>query len=1237
MPAAEAAAPALPAEPQGGTIQGTVKASGVPLPGVAVTATNTLTGKKYATSTGIDGTFQMIVPSNGRYVVKTDLTGFASVTQEVVVNASSQNGGLPTETAEFKVDLASRVTPQPVQTATTTTGAASGRRATAAGAGHTATSAAGAVARVGRGTQALAVRGNYDSNQTDASTGETNSDTLLPSLGAVASDDSSASANESIAVTGVQGQTNGLAGFSQDDLQNRIQDMQRNGFANSDIASTLSGVMQTGTFGPGGPGGGGPGGGGPGGGGPGGGFGGPGGGGPGGGGPGGGFGGGGGRGGGGFNGFGGGFRGQNPNAWHGTFAYTGANSALNADSRSFTGTPIDKPQSDRNTLIASFTGTPYIPGWIKANPKQFLFLSVQETRNTSPSTVQNIVPTPAQRLGDLTPAYQAQPTYGIPVYDPNTGKPYGNTGCDPNILNYDASPTMCVPVSEINSAARALINTYYPLPNIAPNSLYDNYQANFPGSSHSSQLSARYNRSFGAAQTRGPRGMGGMGGMGGMSGNRTQNRNTAPALRQSIAENFAYSHSASANSNFSPMLGGSSATNGYSLSSAYTVGYGRINSSATLSWSRSSSNTINYFTNGPVDPALQLGSGIEVGNPSIYGNPFYYGIPSISMSGVTGVAGLGETSNPSSAINQTISFSDFVSWSHKKHNMRYGLDFHRIHNDSIGGTNVLGQFTFSGFVTQAAAPPACTPNNNPISPANPNPTCTNGSSVADFLIGQPQQSAITASPNKIYLRGNSWDWYAQDDWRAKSNFTVSFGLRWEYFSPYEEKDDRMVNLQLSGSGSTLAIQNVCPNPTTGCQLTDSQFGTPPTLVNPDKSMFSPRIAIAWSPKSKWTKNTVVRSGYGINYNTGAYSSFAKSLSFQQPFATTQTNTLNSAGSPTSCTLANMSWNTKYQNSTGFNCSTQTTQSNFGVSPNYRLGMVQSYNLGIQRTLPQGIVLNIDYIGAYAGNLDIVRVPNRNATGVLNPNSVQFRYEDSLGYQRSNALSVSVRERMHKGVSLQAAYTYSHSIDDASSVGGSGGYTAQNDLDLAAEESNSSFDHRQSLNVSFILEPPFGPNRAFLNKGGVWAHILDGYSISGTFTTSTGGYASPQYTGTTAELEVGANYLRPNRVTGQSIKGAGSRTAWFNTAAFSAPAAGTYGTASRNSIEMPGTLTVNGSLSRTVSFGGTRSFEARITANNALNTVQYAGANTTLNSSSFGQVNPTAASMRSFNYTARYRF
>jgi hypothetical protein len=1246
-----------------------VKAGTVPLPGVAVTATNNVTGKTYATSTDINGEFQMAVPANGHYVVKSDLTGFASATQELVVDASSANGGLPTQTADLKVDLASRATPVAAPVVAATPGAPAPARTTAAAATPTPARPAGgatpgAVQRTGRGTQSLAVQGSANANQTAANANSASLSAELPSLGPVSSDDSAA--NESIAVVGVQGQINGLATFSQDDLQNRIQDMQRNGFNNGDIAGTLSGVMDTGTFpaGPGGPGGGG-GGGGDNGGGPGGGggFGGGGGGGGGGfgggGGGGGGFGGGGGRGGGGGGGGAagggrggfGGFRGQNPNAWHGTVGYTGSDSLLNASQRIFTGTPIAKPESDRNSLTASVTGTPYLTGWITPNPKQMVFLSISETRNTSPSTSSNIVPTAAQRLGDLTPAFQAQPTYGIPVIDPNTGQAFTNTNCMPGLLAIDPSPTACVPQNEISKPALAMMN-YYPLPNITPNSLYDNYQINFPGSTHSSQLSGRYNRSFGAAPTRGGRGGGGGGGGGrggggggggGAAGGRAANRNAKPVLRQSIAENLAYSHSAGASSSFSPMLGGTTLSNGYSFTSSYTVGYGRINSTATLGWNRSRNNGYNFFTNGPTNPAVQ--AGIYVGNPTIYSDPFYYGVPSVSMSGATGVSGLGDRT-PSDSINQTITFTDFVSWTHLRHNIRVGVDFHRIHSDSYSSSGALGSFTFSGYVTQSAAPPACTPNQNPNSASNPNPQCLNGSSFADFLLGQPQSTKVTAGLSKIYLRGNSWDWYAQDDWRVKNGFTVSYGLRWEYFSPYSEKYDHLVNLTLTGSGAGLQIANVCASAATGC----ASVGTPASLVNPDKSSYSPRVAIAWVPKFKWAKQMVVRSGYGINYNTGAYSGFASRMAIQQPFAITQSNTLTAPNSPTTCTTANMSWNTKYQSTTGFNCSTQVTQSNFGVNPNYRLGMVQVYNLGIQRSLPQGTVLNIDYTGAYGINQDIVRVPNRNAYGVLNPTSGQFNYEDSLGFQRSNALAVNLRERMHKGISLQGTYTYSHSIDDASSVGGSGGgSTAQDDLNLRAEESNSSFDRRHNISGSFVIEPPFGPNRAFFNKGGIISHILDGYSISGNYTFATGGFASPSYSGLPAEIEVGANYLRPNRNPTQPIKGAGSRLSWFNTAAFvgacpAAPAvqpayclpANTYGTASRNSIETPGTVSISGSLSRTITFGGTRSLEARINANNALNTVQYSGIGTTFNSSTFGQVTG-AAGMRSFTYTARFRF
>src|ERR1700678_1089157 len=82
VPAAPAAAPAaVVAEAQGGVIKGTVKMGGVPLPGAAVTAKNSLTGKTYATTTDVDGGFEMVIPRNGRYVVKAELAAFSAGTQ----------------------------------------------------------------------------------------------------------------------------------------------------------------------------------------------------------------------------------------------------------------------------------------------------------------------------------------------------------------------------------------------------------------------------------------------------------------------------------------------------------------------------------------------------------------------------------------------------------------------------------------------------------------------------------------------------------------------------------------------------------------------------------------------------------------------------------------------------------------------------------------------------------------------------------------------------------------------------------------------------------------------------------------------------------------------------------------------------------------------------------------------------------------------------------------------------
>src|SRR5579859_23180 len=90
-------APALPASSGSvtapyGEIIGVVRSGNVPLPGVTIAAANTLTGKKYSTSTEVDGSFKLTVASKGRYVVRAEFSAFAPVTQEILLNDQNRSG-----------------------------------------------------------------------------------------------------------------------------------------------------------------------------------------------------------------------------------------------------------------------------------------------------------------------------------------------------------------------------------------------------------------------------------------------------------------------------------------------------------------------------------------------------------------------------------------------------------------------------------------------------------------------------------------------------------------------------------------------------------------------------------------------------------------------------------------------------------------------------------------------------------------------------------------------------------------------------------------------------------------------------------------------------------------------------------------------------------------------------------------------------------------------------------------
>lgn len=1120
----------------GGTIQGTVLSGKIPLPGVAITAVNTLTGKRYTTSTNLNGTYAMTIPRTGRYVVRAELAAFASATNEVRITPEAA-----AQTAQFRLELASRV--------------AQTNASSDAGLGQIA-------AALGRGTQALSVSGLGGAGgiaDATAAGAVAEPGVALPSLGGV---DGAGAAAESVAVSGQVGQTNGLANLSEDELRQRIEEAvaqaRQQGGASGDQANAIVSILGGLTGGAG-------------------------------------FGGlagaGGGRGG-----RGGGFRGFNPTQPHGAFFYQGGFSALDAQQFSLSGTPTPKQSSSQNRYGVSFTGSPSIPGVLKASSKQFIFVNVTGSRSTNPLNLYGTVPTALERTGDFSQSSQFANGAPIPVslFDPATGRPFAPS-------SPGSTPAQVLPAARITPQAQALLQ-FYPLPNVA-NASTRNFQNITTQGVNSTNAAARFVRNFGA---------GGFG-LGGFGGGGRRGTNAPKALRQNLNAGFSYAHNAQDLRNIIPILGGNDTTDGFGLSAGYTVGYGRFTNNASLNWNRSRANTRNYFTNTVLNPAAQADVQLPTSGAQLAQNGFYNGVPNIELTNFTSLS----EQTPRDAINQTISFSDFISYSHAKHNLRFGGDLRRVHTDQIGGNDVVGTFVFSGLVTQDPGMHAATSTRQP----------TSGSAFADFLLGQPQQTKIQAGLFKTHLRETVFDLFAQDDFRVASGLTLNYGLRYEYFGPFVEINNRLVNLDHNADFT--AVQPVLPD------ATGPFLGSfPRSLVNPDYALFSPRIGLAWRPKQ--LKQTVVRTGYGINYNTGQYATFAESLAFQPPFAVTQNNVLSTANNQTGCVVTTPGKPTNLTLANGFSCATKPVTNTFAVNKNYRLGHVQVFNLDIQRTLPHGVVLNLGYNGSRGGNLDIVRAPNATATSVTTANAQAFTYEDSVATSRLNQLVFSARKRLERGVALQAVYQYGHSIDNASSIGGSAVTQVQDDRRLDLEEANSSFDLRHRLTGNFVLELPFGPNRLFLNQGGIAAKTLDGFGLSGDFTFASGTFFTPRYVNTAAQLAAGGTYtLRPDRVFSQPIAGAGTSGSYFNPAAFTAPQNG-FGTASRNSIAGPGTVSFNMSLGRTVTFGNTRSFEARMTAANVFNTVQYSGIDTVVNSATFGQVLSTA-SQRRVSFVARYRF
>ena len=282
----------------------------------------------------------------------------------------------------------------------------------------------------------------------------------------------------------------------------------------------------------------------------------------------------------------------------------------------------------------------------------------------------------------------------------------------------------------------------------------------------------------------------------------------------------------------------------------------------------------------------------------------------------------------------------------------------------------------------------------------------------------------------------------------------------------------------------------------------------------------------------------------------------------------------------------------------------------------------------------------NYTHTRGSSLDVIRAPNRDATGLRIEGVQPFTWQSAEGKSVLHSATVRLQRRAVRGLGGQLSYTIARSRDNAPSIGGGGGgsgVVAQNDQDLEAEWGLSNFDRRHRLSANLTYELPFGPNRRWLANGGTWAALLANWRLSTTFSADSGTPLTARVRGASRDVAQGLNGALRANYDGEPI-GIEDATIdrFFNIAAFSVPPTGLFGTSARNIIIGPGSRQLDGQLSRDVRLGGTRALSIQIRATNLLNLVNYTNVDTFVNSPTFGQI-LSVRPMRSAQLNLRFRF
>lgn len=571
----------------------------------------------------------------------------------------------------------------------------------------------------------------------------------------------------------------------------------------------------------------------------------------------------------------------------------------------------------------------------------------------------------------------------------------------------------------------------------------------------------------------------------------------------------------------------------------------------------------------------------QVGIPGINVEQRFSGLGPI---GVSGFVGLGEDSfTPVLKVTNNFEYVQQLSYVRGKHSLKFGYDLARRQFNQQSPAFPEGTFSFSGQFTQ-----------------NPASASGTGSGLADMLLGLTSSARLDIEPVFGHRR---WEhaWYINDDFRFSRKLTVNIGLRYEIVAPLSEVFDR--------EGSLVPeLRNVF------------KVNTPElpghTVTKTNYQDFAPRVGFAYSVGAK----TVLRAGYGIFYSAPGIAS-GRLPSKTPPVAGNFSINNNSFAT-------NLSTVTPI--SSGFPLARPAvfdpTGRDFKFSPrNDPDSYVQQWNVNIERQLGFNTVLTLAYVGSRGVHLNVF--PNINqpfpGPGGVAPRRPFPNLANADGVHKAadsiyHSLQVTAEKRFSNGLSFLSAYSYSHSIDDASQDTGGG---PQDPRCLRCDRGNSDFDIRHRYVLSWSYELPFGRARKYLSAMGTFGQaLLGGWQLNGIETFMTGAYFTPGSAQNT--LGAGAGGQFADRIANGNLPPS-QRTLqpWFDPSAFRTPPPFTFGNAGRNILEGPGTAVADLSIFKDFPIsrreGSRMQFRAEFF--NLPNSPQFNGPNAAIGDPAVGQI------------------